>query len=81
MLTWLGSRSVRKFWGASVVLKLAPDGRTDMEDMSKMVNKAMIQPPVHKADCGCGICSTIRAAARVDEIIQSTKEAAAGAAH
>lgn len=57
------------------MLKLAPDGRTDMEDMSKMVNKAMIQPPAHKADCGCGICVTIRAAERVTETIQSTKEA------
>ncbi len=52
-----------------------------MEDMSKMVNKAMIPPHVHKTDCGCGVCLTKRASEKVAETIQSTKEAAAGAAH
>lgn len=52
-----------------------------MEDMSNMVNKAMIPPYVHKDDCGCGLCLTKRAAAKVAGTISSTKEAAAGAAH
>ena len=44
-----------------------------MEDMSKMVNKAIIPP--HRSDCGCGLCLTKRAADKVADIIQSTKEA------
>lgn len=47
-----------------------------MEDMNKMVNKAMILPHVHKADCGCGLCLKKLARNNVGEQAQSTKEAA-----
>ncbi len=50
-----------------------------MEDMNPMVNKAMLRPYVHKADCECGLCLTKRASDKVAETIQNTKDAAAGA--
>ncbi len=44
-----------------------------MEDMNSMVNKAMIQPHIHKDDCRCGLCLKKLARNKVGDQVQSTK--------